>query len=135
MGISNEELKSILPDIRKEFSVLTSDSFSEYEGKLGKAAAKSIDALQALIDDGTLSMDPEQLVKAVEVLTKSKTSIVDSKRRLIETLIKGEVMMRALEPPKDVKSNSVLEDYLLKQKKIEAVSDVNSIFSDIQKSE
>lgn len=132
--IENDKLKSILPDIRKEFDILQSNSFVEYEDKLTKATGKAIDALQSIISDGTLAMDPEQLVRAVDVLAKAKTGIVDSKRRLLETLIKGEVMMKALEPPKQSGGN-VLDEYIARQKNISMESNVNSIFSDIEKAE
>lgn len=132
--LNNQQLADILPDIKKEFALLTSTSFSDYEDKLNKATSKSIEALEGIIEDGTLAMDPEQLVRATDVLTRAKVSIVDAKRKLLETLMKGEVMMKALEPPKDSKNSSVLEDYLQRQSKLEIESNVNSIFSDIEKS-
>lgn len=131
---NNEELSKVLPNIRKEFEVLASMSFQEYEERLEKVTNKAVSALENIIDDGTLASDPEQLVKAVDVLTKAKTTMFDSKRRLLETLIKGEVMVRALEPPKNVGNNSVLDDYLARQKNIEMTANVNSVFSDIEKS-
>lgn len=131
---NNEELSKVLPNIRKEFEVLASMSFQEYEERLEKVTNKAVSALENIIDDGTLASDPEQLVKAVDVLTKAKTTMFDSKRRLLETLIKGEVMVRALEPPKSVGNSSVLDDYLARQKNIEMTANVNSVFSDIEKS-
>lgn len=131
---NNETLRNILPDIKKEFDILSSTSFQEYEDKLGKATSKAVDALQDIIDDGTLALDPEQLVRAVDTLTKAKVNIVDSKRKLLETLIKGEVMMKALDPPKkETETSSVLDDYLKRQQNIEMTSNVNSIFADIEK--
>lgn len=129
--LDNKKLAEMLPDLQKEFSLLSSTSFVEYEDKLSKATAQAIDALQDIITDGTLAMDPEQLVKATDVLTKAKVSIVDSKRKLMETLIKGQVMIKALEPPKESGNSSVLEDYLARQRNIAMESQVDSIFADI----
>ena len=131
---NNEELSKVLPNIRKEFEVLSSISFQEYEDRLEKVTNKAVTELESIIDDGSLAQDPEQLVKAVDVLTKAKVSMFDSKRRLLETLIKGEVMVRALEPPKNVGNNNVLEDYIARQKNIAMTANVNSVFSDIEKS-
>lgn len=131
---NNEELSKVLPNIRKEFEVLSSMSFQEYEDRLEKVTNKAVTELESIIDDGSLAQDPEQLVKAVDVLTKAKVSMFDSKRRLLETLIKGEVMVRALEPPKNVGNNNVLEDYIARQKNIAMTANVNSVFSDIEKS-
>ena len=92
-----------------------------------------MDALERIIDDGSLELDPEQLVKAVDTLSKAKIGIVDSKRKIAETLIKGEVMLKALEPPKERNNNDALNEYLMRQKNIEMESNVNSIFYDIDK--
>ena len=132
--INNERLSKILPDIKKEFDILSSESFEKYEEKLRTATTKAISALQSIIEDGTLALDPEQLVQAVKTLTKANVDIVDSKRRLMETLIKGEVMMKALEPPKDLNKNSVFQEYIERQKKLQIGANANSIFSDIEKS-
>ena len=132
--INNERLSKILPDIKKEFDILSSESFEKYEEKLRTATTKAISALQSIIEDGTLALDPEQLVQAVKTLTKANVDIVDSKRRLMETLIKGEVMMKALEPPKDLNNNSVFQEYIERQKKLQIGANANSIFSDIEKS-
>ena len=81
-----------------------------------------------------MALDPEQLVKAVEVLTKAKIGMFDAKRKLLETLLKGEIMIKALDTPKDVGNSSVLEEYIAKQKNIAMTSQVNSVFADIEKS-
>ena len=53
------------------------------------------------------------MVAAVKTLTKAKTDIIESKRKLFDTCIKGEVMIKALEQkPKDDKTPSALLDYL-----------------------
>jgi hypothetical protein len=131
---TNEELAKILPNIRKEFDALSSMSFQKYEERVESVTNEALSALQGIISDGTLSQDPEQLVRAVDVLTKAKTNLFDSKRKLLETLIKGEVMIKALEPPKSASNSSVLEDYIARQKNIAMTSHVNSVFSDIEKS-
>lgn len=131
---TNEELAKILPNIRKEFDALSSMSFQKYEERVESVTNEALSALQGIISDGTLSQDPEQLVRAVDVLTKAKTNLFDSKRKLLETLIKGEVMIKALEPPKSAGNSSVLEDYIARQKNIAMTSHVNSVFSDIEKS-
>ena len=131
---SNQELAELLPDIKKAFDIMSSKSFEEYEKKLDKTTQGAMDALQSILDDGTLQLDPEQLVKAVDVLSKAKMSVIDSRRRLLETMIKGQVMMKALEPPKNSKSNNALDEFLSKQRNLAAVSNANSVFLDIEKS-
>ena len=130
----NEELSKIIPTIKKEFDVLSSMSFQEYEDRIENVTNDALNSLQQVIVDGTLEQDPEQLVRAVEVLTKAKTNLFDAKRKLLETLIKGEVMIKALEPPKSANNSSVLEDYMARQKNIAMTSHVNSVFADIEKS-
>ena len=132
--MDNQELSKILPNIRKEFEVLSSTSFVEYESRIEKVTNKAVDSLEEIIDDKTLALDPEQLVKAVEVLTKAKIGMFDAKRKLLETLLKGEIMIKALDTPKDVGNSSVLEEYIAKQKNIAMTSQVNSVFADIEKS-
>ena len=100
-SISNKELESILPSIHTMLYALDNKDFHNYEEKLNGATGKAIDALEEIIDNQTLSMDPEQLVNAVKVLTKAKTDILESKRRLYDTCIKGEVMIKALEQDKN----------------------------------
>lgn len=130
---SNDELKSMLPQVKKEFELMASTNFTDYENKLSETTNRAIAALQGIIDDGTLSLDPEQLVKAVDTLTRAKINILDSRRKLLETLLKGEIMLKALEPPENKKSEtSVFEDYI--NKKTSTVSNVNSIFNDIDNS-
>lgn len=125
------EMSSRLPDFKKELDALNSDSFQEYEKKLNDATNNAIDALNDIIDDGTLKMDPEQLVKAVETLTKARKDISEQKRKLIETIIRGEVMMKALEPKKDA-STSLLEDYL-KKEAVDGTAKECSIFQQVSK--
>lgn len=123
-------VEKMLPEYRKELDYLNSDSFHDYEQKVEKVTKKVLEALESIVDDETLKMDPEQLVNAAKVMTKARTDIMDSKRRLIETVIKGEVMMKALEPKKNDNGNSALLDYIERQA---AVSDEkNSIFQQIE---
>ena len=132
----NQQLAKLLPEIRKGFDILSSTSFQAFEDSLDKVTNKAIGNLESIIDDGSLALDPEQLVRAVDTLTRAKIGIADSRRKMLETLIKGEVMMKALEPPKDDKNkNSVLDEYFSKQqKKVSTVAGVNSVFEDIEKS-
>lgn len=132
---NNDELSKMLPELRKAFEIFNSESFVDFENKLDKTLNKSICSLHEIIEDGTLAMDPEQLVKATDVLGKTKINLMDSKRKLLETLLKGEMMVKALEPPKKESGNSVLEDYFEKNKQIASDATVSSIFSDIAKSE
>ena len=74
-SITNEELSKILPNIKKEFDVLSSMSFQKYEERIENVTNSALNALQTIISDGTLEQDPEQLVRAVEVLTKAKTNL------------------------------------------------------------
>ena len=110
--IDNNELAAILPDLRKELNVFNSAHFKNYEELLTKATAKSISELERIIDDGSLALDPEQLVGAVKVLTRAQMDVMDSKRKLFETVVKGEVMMKAIEPPKKDENTSALADYI-----------------------
>lgn len=113
--MDNKELESILPSVHTMLDALNNKDFSDYEKKLDNATAQAIEALQGIITDGTLAMDPEQLVAAVKVLTSAKKDILESKRKLYDTCIRGEVMIKALENNNDKgkdKNPSVLLDYL-----------------------
>jgi hypothetical protein len=134
--IDNQELEHILPDLRKELNVFNSDNFKNYEDLLTKATSKAIKELERITEDGILALDPEQLVAAVKVLTKARMDVMDSKRKLFETVVKGEVMMKALEPPKDNKndsSNAMLEYMKAMNLSPEAIkkSTQNSIFGNL----
>lgn len=130
--LNNEQLKDKLPDLKRELDLFNTSSFQEYETKLDRVTAKTIAALEGIVDDGSLAMDPEQLVKSVQVLTKAKIDIYETRRRLVETVVRGEVMMKALEPVKKEgsTSNSVLDDYLNKTKKISGAT--TSVFTHIE---
>jgi len=114
--MNNNELQSILPDLHNMMKAIDNGEFSNYEKKLGQATDKAIEALEEIIDDGTLKLDPEQTVRAVQVLTKSKVDIIEAKRKLVDTCIKGEVLIKSLdqEKGKDNKTPSALLDYLEK---------------------
>ncbi len=136
--MDNKELESILPSVHTMLDALNDQDFKDYESKLGKATGKAINALEEIIDNQTLAMDPEQLVRAVQVLTKAKSDILESKRRLYDTCIKGEVMIKALEQDKnkDKKESSVLLEYLEKsglKNQIETSNNSASVFEDIAK--
>ena len=136
--MDNKELESILPSVHTMLDALNDQDFKDYESKLGKATGKAINALEEIIDNQTLAMDPEQLVRAVQVLTKAKSDILESKRRLYDTCIKGEVMIKALEQDKnkDKKESSVLLNYLNKaglNNQTEASNATSSVFEDIAK--
>ena len=136
--MDNKELESILPSVHTMLDALNDQDFKDYESKLGKATGKAINALEEIIDDQTLKMDPEQLVAAVKVLTSAKKDILESKRRLYDTCIKGEVMIKALEQDKnkDKKDSSVLLEYLEKsglKNQIESSNNSASVFENIAK--
>ena len=136
--MDNKELESILPSVHTMLDALNDQDFKDYESKLGKATGKAINALEDIIDNQTLAMDPEQLVRAVQVLTKAKSDILESKRRLYDTCIKGEVMIKALEQDKnkDKKDSSVLLEYLEKsglKNQIESSNNSASVFENIAK--
>lgn len=112
---STKELESILPDIRTMLGALQTKEFNDYEKKLNDATAEAISTLQQIIADGTLALDPEQTINAVKTLTQAKKDILESKRRLLDTCIRGEVMIRSLEQkPKDANESSILLDYIQK---------------------
>lgn len=136
--MDNKELESILPSIHTMLHALDNQDFNDYEKKLGETTGKAIKALEEIIDNQTLAMDPEQLVNAVKVLTKAKSDILESKRRLYDTCIKGEVMIKALEQDKtkDKKESDVLLEYLKKaglDDKSETPNNSASVFEDIAK--
>ena len=136
--MDNKELESILPSVHTMLDALNDQDFKDYESKLGKATGKAINALEEIIDNQTLAMDPEQLVRAVQVLTKAKSDVLESKRRLYDTCIKGEVMIKALEQDKnkDKKDSSVLLEYLEKsglKNQIESSNSSASVFENIAK--
>lgn len=113
---NNEKLSEILPMLREQYDFINSKSVKDYEDKLTEVTNKALASLEGIIDDGSLALDPEQLVAAVKVLTKSKADITESKRKLIETLLRGEVMIKALEPKKGAgNDNNALLEYLEKQ--------------------
>ncbi|MBR6401834.1 MAG: hypothetical protein IKS48_00455 [Eubacterium sp.] len=131
---NNEKLSEILPMLREQYDFINSKSVKDYEDKLTKVTNKALASLEGIIDDGSLALDPEQLVAAVKVLTKSKADITESKRRLIETLLRGEVMIKALEPKKNDNGdkNDALLEYLHRQGIDEKTnSNSASIFQDI----
>lgn len=131
---NNEKLSEILPMLREQYDFINSKSVKDYEDKLTEVTNKALASLEGIIDDGSLALDPEQLVAAVKVLTKSKADITESKRRLIETLLRGEVMIKALEPKKNDNGdkNDALLEYLRRQGIDEKTnSNSASIFQDI----
>ena len=136
--MNNNELQSILPDLHGMMKALDNGEFSKYEEKLSKATDKAIAALEDIIDDGTLKLDPEQTVRAVQVLTKSKVDIIEARRKLLDTCIKGEVLIKSLDmdKKKDGKTPSALLDYLERNGLNENLDSTgttpsNSIFEDI----
>lgn len=113
---NNDKLSEILPMLREQFDFINSKSVKDYEDKLAKTTDKALDELYRILDDGSLALDPEQLVAAVKTLSKAKADVNESKRKLIETLLRGEVMIKALEPKKGKgEDNSALLEYLEKQ--------------------
>ena len=115
---NNEKLSEILPMLREQFDFINSDSVKKYEEKLSSTTDKALSELSRIIEDGSLALDPEQLVAAVKVLSKAKSDITENKRRLIETLLRGEVMIKALEPNKEKGKGgdtNALMQYLEKQ--------------------
>ena len=85
--LNNEQLKEKLPDLKKELDLFNTSSFQEYETKLDRVTAKAMAALEGIVDDGSLAMDPEQLVKSVQVLTKAKTDIYEPVDVLLKPLL------------------------------------------------
>lgn len=114
--MTNSEMEEIIPSLRQLVESITTGNVASYEEKINKTADKALDMLSTMITDGTLALDPEQAVKAVQVLTKAKSDIFESKRKLAETIIKGQAMMMAIEEDKKKKGNgnSALLDYLEK---------------------
>lgn len=128
----NEKLSEILPMLREQYDFINSPSVKDYEDKLSKTTEKALRALEEIIDDETLKLDPEQLVRAVQVLTKSKADLTEGKRRLIETLLRGEVMLKAIEPKKkDDGSTNALLEYMERQGVADKARETTSIFQQV----
>lgn len=133
---NNEKLSEILPMLREQFDFINSSSVKEYEEKLSKTTDKALGELSRIIEDGSLALDPEQLIAAVKVLSKAKSDISENKRRLIETLLRGEIMVKALEPKKGNNDNSALLEYMKRQGINDNVDNGNnSIFQQVNKLE
>lgn len=130
---SLKTMEKMLPEFRKELDYLNSDSFREYEKKLGDVTTSALDSLDEIIKDDTLKMDPEQLVNAVRVMTTARKDIMESKRRLLETVIKGEVMMKAVgNDKKNDNGESLLVNYMKNNIENNAKS---SIFQQIEEND
>ena len=115
--MTNDKMESILPSLKKLAESIDSGNVSQYEKDIEETAQKAIDMLSEMIDEEIFKMDPEQAVAAVKVLTKARIDVFESRRKLVETIIKGEAMMKALElqeKEKNGKGNSALLDYLEK---------------------
>lgn len=134
---NNEKLSEILPMLREQYDFVNSSSVKDYEDKLSKVTNNALNSLEGILEDGTLALDPEQLINAVNVLTKSRKDIMESKRKLIETLLRAEVMIKALEPKNDKnEKNNVLAEYLERKGISEGVSKGNtSIFQQVNQLE
>ena len=111
--ISPKELERRLPDFKEELDYLKSKNFTDFEDKLSEATNKAMDTLCDMIDNGTLALDPEQAINAVKVLATARKDLMESRRKLLETVIRGEVMMKALEPPSGKKELSPLQEYMI----------------------
>lgn len=136
---NNEKLSEILPMLREQFDFINSDSVKKYEEKLSSTTDKALSELSRIIEDGTLALDPEQLVAAVKVLSKAKSDITENKRKLIETLLRGEVMIKALDQNKE-KSKGGDTNALMKYLEKQGVADkaqerVTSIFQQVNELE
>ena len=115
--MTNDKMESILPSLKKLAESIDSGNVSQYEKDIEETAQKAVDMLSEMIDEEIFKMDPEQAVAAVKVLTKARIDVFESRRKLAETIIKGEAMMKALElqeKEKNGKGNSALLDYLEK---------------------
>lgn len=131
---NNEKLSEILPMLRQQFDFINSPVSKEYEEKLSKVTGESLSELERIISDGTLALDPEQLVNAVKVLTAAKKDITESKRKLLETLLRGEIMMKAIDTPKNQKDDgktNALIDYMKRQNLDKSQTTSTSIFEQV----
>ena len=131
---NNEKLSEILPMLRQQFDFINSPVSKEYEEKLSKVTGESLSELERIISDGTLALDPEQLVNAVKVLTAAKKDITESKRKLLETLLRGEIMMKAIDAPKNQKDEgktNALIDYMKRQNLDKPQATSTSIFEQV----
>lgn len=131
---NNEKLSEILPMLRQQFDFINSPVSKEYEEKLSKVTGESLSELERIISDGTLALDPEQLVNAVKVLTAAKKDITESKRKLLETLLRGEIMMKAIDTPKNQKDDgktNALIDYMKRQNLDKPQTTSTSIFEQV----
>lgn len=96
----------MLPRLMQQLELMNSETMIEYEKKLNETAEKALNALQGIIDDGSLALDPESLVEAVKNLTHARHIISEDKRKLLETTIRGTVMLKAINDESKKKDDS-----------------------------
>lgn len=126
-------LDLMLPVLTQEWEKMNSRSIVEYQEKLEQGCKKAVDMLTNLIDSGSLELDLEQAVQGFKVMTDAQRMLMDSKRKLAETMVKSAIMVEALKPPKDTKSVSLLDNYIENNPKAIANSQSSSIFTDIDR--
>lgn len=104
-------MNDILPKIKNQLDILNSTSFAEYEKRLEEVSAKAINELENQIANGAFVGNEDELVKAVDVLSKARIQVFETKRKLLETLMKSEIMNKAIEETVNIERKSVFDDY------------------------
>ena len=125
-------LDLMLPVLTQEWEKMNSDTIMEYQNKLEEGCKKAVDMLTDLITSGSLELDLEQAVQGFKVMTDAQRMLMDSKRKLAETMVKSAVMIEALKPPKENKPESLLANYMNNYPKLPANTST-SIFVDIDR--
>lgn len=126
-------LDLMLPVLTQEWEKMNSDSIVKYQEKLEEGCKKAVDMLTGLIDSGSLELDLEQAVQGFKVMTDAQRMLMDSKRKLAETMVKSAIMIEALNPPKETKPVSLLQNYIESNPQAIANSTSSSIFTDIDR--
>lgn len=126
-------LDLMFPVLTQEWEKMNSSSINTYQEKLEEGCKKAVDMLTNLIDSGSLELDLEQAVQGFKVMTDAQRMLMDSKRKLAETMVKSAIMIEALKPPKETKPVSLLDNYINSNPKAIANSQSTSIFTDIDR--
>lgn len=130
--MTDEESMEKLPDLIKQLTLVNSESFNEYEKRIDKCLEKTMKGFEDMVDSGILSTDPQAMVEAVSVLTKAKNSISESKRRMIETTMRGLALNKAVKGDKPMTAlDKWTEKQRLEGRSIEETAS-NGMFADAE---
>lgn len=124
---------SMFPLLVQEWERMNSGTLLKYQLKLEEGCEKAVKMLTDLIDSDQLSLDLEQAVAGFKAMTEAQARLLDSKRKLAETMLKGALMVEALKPPKETKTVSLLDNYVGQYPARIGSERSSSIFTDIDR--